>query len=121
MATSPLRDDPVLDVPQWSASMTSDANVIAFPGPVIGSEGLAGSKTMFRRYGKRMFDIALAVPILLLTLPVIFAAAIAVLATSGWPIFYVAECEGNDGRPLHTWKLRTMVKDTDAVLALWRA
>ena len=120
MPTSPLLDDPAYDVPRWSAAGVADANVIALPGPAIGSEGLAGSQTFFRRYGKRAMDIILAVPILLLAIPIIAIAAIAVLVTSGWPILYGAQRQGKDGRPLRMWKLRTMVKDADEILARWR-
>ena len=65
-------------------------------------------------------DIMLAVTILLLTIPFITIAAIAVLVTSGWPFLYRAERRGKDGRRLRMWKLRTMVKDADDILAQWR-
>ncbi len=120
MPTSPLLDDPAYDVPRLSAAGAADANVIAFPGPAIGSAGLLGSQTFFRRYGKRAMDIILAVPILLLAIPIITITAIAVLVTSGWPILYGAERQGKDGRLLRMWKLRTMVKDADEILARWR-
>lgn len=120
MPTSPLLDDPANDVPRWRVAGVADANVIAMPGPAIGSGGLAGSQTFFRRYGKRAMDIILAVPILVLAIPIIAIAAIAVLVTSGWPILYGAQRQGQDGRPLRMWKLRTMVKDADEILARWR-
>ena len=120
MATSPLLDEPAYDVPRWSAPGVANANVIPMPGPAIGSEGLAGSQTFFRRYGKRAMDIILAVPILLLVSPIILLAAFAVLVTSGWPVFYGADRQGSGGRQLRVWKLRTMVRDADDIFARWK-
>lgn len=120
MPTSPLRDDPAYDVPRWSTPPVAGANVIPIPGPAIGSGGLAGSQTFFRRHGKRAMDIVLAVPILLLASPIIVLAAIAVLVTSGWPVFYGADRQGNGGRQLRVWKLRTMVRDADEIFARWK-
>ena len=120
MATSPLLDEPAYDVPRWSAPGVANANVIPMPGPAIGSEGLAGSQTFFRRYGKRAMDIILAVPILLLVSPIILLAAFAVLVTSGWPVFYGADRQGSGGRQLRVWKLRTMVRDANDIFARWK-
>ncbi len=120
MPTSPLRKEPAYDVPRWSATGVADANVIPFPGPAVGPEGLPGSQTFFRRYGKRAMDIALAVPLLLLVSPIIVLAVFAVLVTSGWPAFYGADRQANGGRQFRMWKLRTMVKDADEILVRWR-
>ncbi len=120
MSTSPLLDDPVHDVPRWSTPRVAGANVIPIPGPAIGSEGLAGSQTFFRRYGKRAMDIILAVPLLLLVSPIILLTALVVLLTSGWPVFYGANRQGSGGRQLRAWKLRTMVKDADDIFTRWK-
>lgn len=120
MPTSPLLEDTAFDAPRWSAPTDSGAKVIPFPGPDVSSAGLAGSQTFFRRYGKRAMDITLAVPLLVLVSPIIVVAAIAVLVTSGWPIFYGANRQGSGGRRLRVWKLRTMVRDADDVFARWR-
>lgn len=120
MPASPLRDDPVHDVPRWSAPGLAGATVIPIPGPALGSEGLAGSQTFFRRYGKRAMDIILAVPLLLLVSPIILLTALVVLVTSGWPVFYGANRQGSGGRQLRVWKLRTMVKDADDIFTRWK-
>lgn len=120
MPTSPLLDDTAFDAPRWSAPAVAGANVIPMSGPAIGSAGLAGSQTFFRRYGKRAMDLILAVPLFVLLSPIIVLAAIAVLVTSGWPVFYGANRQGSAGRRLRVWKLRTMVKDADDVFAHWR-
>lgn len=120
MPPSPLLDDPAYDAPGWGAARVAEAKVIPFPGPAISAEGLVGSRTFFRRYGKRAMDIILAVPLLLLVSPIIGIAAIAVLVTSGWPVFYGADRQGKGGRQLRMWKLRTMVRDADEILARWR-
>lgn len=57
---------------------------------------------------KRIFDIIGATLLLLLTLPVILAAACAVLLTSGPPVFYAQVRAGARGRAFRMWKFRTM-------------
>lgn len=73
----------------------------------------------YRSRGKRALDVLLAVPLVILILPAVIAAAGVVLLTSGWPVFYASERVGKDGRPFRVWKLRTMQKDADRVLAAW--
>ena len=76
--------------------------------------------SFYRRHGKRMLDVALGLALLALLLPLIAALAIAVLLTSGWPIFYGSQRVGLDGRHFQMWKFRTMVHDADAVFERWK-
>jgi exopolysaccharide biosynthesis polyprenyl glycosylphosphotransferase len=70
---------------------------------------------------KRVFDVAASAAMLILSLPILLAAALAVAATSRGGVLYRQERVGKDGRPFQLWKLRTMRRgaevETGAVLA----
>ncbi len=68
------------------------------------------------RYGKRLFDLAFGLVLLFLALPIIAVSALAVLVTSGWPVFYRTRRLGRGGKPFTMWKLRTMLVDADDTL-----
>ena len=76
-------------------------------------------RSLYRRFGKRTVDALLGLTLLLLAAPIILVLALVVGATSGFPPFYAATRVGKDGRPFRMWKLRSMVKDADAVLQRW--
>lgn len=58
--------------------------------------------------GKRALDIAIAVPLFVLTLPVQAVAALAILATMGPPVLFAQERPGLGGKPFVMRKFRTM-------------
>ncbi|MBN9426429.1 MAG: TIGR03013 family PEP-CTERM/XrtA system glycosyltransferase [Burkholderiales bacterium] len=62
---------------------------------------------------KRSFDVLVSVALLILTLPILLAAMVAVLIDGGRPIFYRQERVGQGGRPFTIFKLRTMVQDAE--------
>ncbi|MFZ3005167.1 MAG: sugar transferase [Phenylobacterium sp.] len=57
---------------------------------------------------KRLMDIAMVVFILPMALPIILLSSLAVLLTTGRPIFFLQERVGLGGVPFRMWKLRTM-------------
>lgn len=57
---------------------------------------------------KRIIDIAGAVILLPIALPIILVSAVAIVVTSGWPAVFIQERVGFGGRPFRMWKLRTM-------------
>ena len=63
----------------------------------------------YRRYGKRAFDLGLAVTGLVLLSPLLGLCVLAVKLTSRGPVFYVQERIGRDGVPFPFIKFRTMV------------
>ncbi|HEY8173622.1 MAG TPA: sugar transferase [Dehalococcoidia bacterium] len=69
--------------------------------------------------GKRALDVAICAMLLVLLLPLIAAVALAVLLTSGWPIFFGSARVGRGGATFRMWKFRTMVRDAEAELARW--
>lgn len=66
---------------------------------------------------KRFLDILLLIPIALIAFPVITLAALATLIANPGNPFYAQEREGYRGKRIRVWKLRTMCKDGDKVLA----
>ena len=65
---------------------------------------------------KRMFDIVVALIVLVLTSPLFLLAGLATLLDSGRPIFFRQTRGGERGRPFRMLKLRTMVRDAEARL-----
>jgi exopolysaccharide biosynthesis polyprenyl glycosylphosphotransferase len=69
--------------------------------------------TRSSRLLKRAMDIVIALPLLLLTLPVMAIAALAVKLTSRGPTFYGQERIGRGGRRFRMHKFRTMIQDAE--------
>jgi exopolysaccharide biosynthesis polyprenyl glycosylphosphotransferase len=65
------------------------------------------------KFLKAAFDRLGAAAILLVTVPVMVACAIAVKASSRGPVFYRAERIGLNNAPFQMWKFRTMVDGAD--------
>lgn len=57
---------------------------------------------------KRIIDIVGALVLAPVALPVTLLGGLAVLVSSGWPIFFVQDRVGLGGEPFRMWKLRTM-------------
>ena len=68
--------------------------------------------TLFNRV-TRIADVFLAAAMLIVSLPLLLPAALAVLLSSGWPIFYSQERLGQFGRSFVMVKLRTMRIDAE--------
>ena len=64
---------------------------------------------MYRRFGKRVFDLLLAVLALVVLSPLLCLIALLVRLTSSGPVFYVQERIGKDAVPFRLIKFRTMV------------
>jgi len=63
---------------------------------------------------RRLFDLAIAVPALILLSPVMLAIALAIVIDSGAPIFYRQTRVGKHGREFAIIKFRTMRPDAEA-------
>jgi undecaprenyl phosphate N,N'-diacetylbacillosamine 1-phosphate transferase len=72
------------------------------------SENGADCGGFYRRYGKRMLDIILSVPALIVLLPLFLVLAIAVRLDSPGPVFYWQERLGLRGKIFRAVKFRTM-------------
>jgi lipopolysaccharide/colanic/teichoic acid biosynthesis glycosyltransferase len=59
--------------------------------------------------GKRIMDIAIAIPVVLILSPLLLLVAAAVAAADGRPVLYLGTRVGQHGRPFQLFKFRTMV------------
>ena len=65
---------------------------------------------------KRSFDLVFAITLMILLSPVFIGIAIAVLISSGWPIFYSQKRVGLNGKTFKFYKFRSMIKDADKIV-----
>ena len=70
---------------------------------------------------KRVLDLLLLVPALVVAVPVVALCALAVTLVSPGNPFFAQRREGKSGEPLRVWKLRTMRRDADAYLEAYLA
>jgi lipopolysaccharide/colanic/teichoic acid biosynthesis glycosyltransferase len=73
---------------------------------------------MYRAFGKRLFDLLLAVPALIFLFPVLLVIGGAVGISCGFPVIYRQRRPGLHGRPFTIYKFRTMNNARDARGAL---
>jgi exopolysaccharide production protein ExoY len=79
---------------------------------------LSGSAAKIeQRLGQRALDLLVALPLLVLLAPVMGLIALSVWINDGGPVFYGQMRIGRHGRTFRCWKFRSMVTDSDAVLA----
>ncbi len=72
--------------------------------------------TFYRRIGKRILDLALGVPLLLLAAPFIGIAWASIRLTSPGPGFFYQDRVGRHGRLFPCYKLRSMYVDQDRLI-----
>ena len=63
---------------------------------------------LYRRIGKRIFDIVLSLILLFLTFPVLLVCSILVRLTMGSPVFFIQKRPGRNEKIFSLIKLRTM-------------
>ena len=71
--------------------------------------------------GKRLFDLACAAPLALVTLPLMTCIAVAIRLSSPGPVLFRQRRIGVNGRPFTLVKFRSMVPDAEARLEALRA
>lgn len=69
----------------------------------------ASEQSFYARWGKRTFDLALAIPALVVLSPLLLLCALAVKLDSPGPILYRQERIGRGKRPFQLLKFRSMV------------
>jgi len=63
---------------------------------------------------KRLFDLAIVIPSLILFVPLFFFIAIVIKLETKGPVFFRQERMGKGGKPFYIFKFRTMVVDAEA-------
>jgi len=104
------------DLSVWNESLgfvydTGMSGFVATPKPAM---ALALNGT-YARKGKRVLDVVLASVAVVLAFPAFLLLALALWAESGNPFFF-QERLGQNGRRFRMLKLRSMVRDADALL-----
>lgn len=66
---------------------------------------------MYRKFGKRMFDLTLSIPALLLLLPLLLMIALGTWVALGAPVLFLQKRPGVNGRPFRLIKFRTMTHE----------
>jgi Undecaprenyl-phosphate galactose phosphotransferase WbaP len=92
------------------------ANLWARPRPVgvyLALEVPHARHNAVNRRVKRAFDLALTLPVMLVAGPVIGIAALLVKVFSPGPAFFRQEREGEDGKVVRVYKIRTMVPNAE--------
>jgi sugar transferase (PEP-CTERM system associated) len=89
------------------------------PGWLVFSDGFRSSR--FMDATKRAFDVAVSIAILVVTLPILLATAIAIRLEDGGPILYSQERVGRYGRPFKLYKFRSMGVDAEKNGQQWAA
>ena len=68
-----------------------------------------------RLRGKRLLDLSLAIPAIVITSPIVAISAALIRATSPGPALFVQTRVGKEGKPFRCYKLRTMFTDSPSV------
>lgn len=65
------------------------------------------------KLSKRIFDLSLTIPGVIILSPLFGAIALAIKLQDGGPVFFRQERIGYKGRPFRIWKFRTMIVDAE--------
>jgi exopolysaccharide production protein ExoY len=102
-----------------ATDVLSPAPVLLTPGQLLALEEASEdgvTDSVYTRFGKRLFDIALVVVAAPLWLPLYALVALALLISQGRPIHYRQDRVGRGGRDFLIIKFRTMRSNADAEL-----
>ena len=102
---------------QASRARKVEKAMVSDRAPVVPEMPSTVGLNLVERAGKRLFDLASVVVILILFWWVIIGVAVAVRLTTGSPVIYGHWRIGRDGRGFKCYKFRSMVANADEVLA----
>jgi sugar transferase EpsL len=68
---------------------------------------------MYNQFGKRLLDLALAIPAVIMLFPALVVIAILVRITLGSPVLFRQQRAGLNGQPFTVFKFRTMTNARD--------
>lgn len=90
-------------------------------GPYVSIETSHARFNSNQRILKRALDVAISLPALIVSAPIILIAGIAIYVADPGPIFFSQTREGRRGKPIKIYKLRSMVQGAEAKLARYLA
>ncbi|MEE9380519.1 MAG: sugar transferase [Hyphomonadaceae bacterium] len=95
---------------------TTQASLVTAAGITAeGEEGL-GAPYANPSWGKRLFDLAVAIPVFLFVIPLVIVIALAVKLSDGGQVVFSHRRRGQNGRMFNCYKFRSMVPDADVRL-----
>ncbi|MCV9947191.1 exopolysaccharide biosynthesis UDP-galactose-lipid carrier transferase [Rhizobium sp. WYCCWR 11279] len=97
------------DTPSLKVSGLRPADV----GGEIGIRLATGENSVNSDLVRRILDLAIAIPAMIVVAPFIAFAAAAIYAIDPGPVFFRHTREGRSGKPVHVLKLRTMYQDAE--------
>lgn len=86
-------------------------------GPYLSIETRHARFSWHQRLLKRALDISIALPALILSLPILLLAALGIYIANPGPVFFSQTREGRGGKPIRIYKLRSMVVGAEQKLA----
>ena len=96
------------DYSTWQHDETAEYRVHTTGNADFRSDTLWPPLTRSQRFGKRSFDVAVSLSLLLFLLPFLVLISLAVTIDSGWPLFFRQKRGGLGGKPFSIMKFRTM-------------
>lgn len=99
------------DLPDLRVSGLNPADLGGAVGLWLGRSTHGGTGAV-----KRAIDLAIAIPALIVSAPVVLLAAAAIWIADPGPVHYIQEREGFRGAKLRVFKLRTMYRDAESRL-----
>jgi Undecaprenyl-phosphate galactose phosphotransferase WbaP len=90
-------------------------------GPYVSIETSHARFNTKQRFLKRALDIAISLPALIVSAPILLLAGMAIYIADPGPIFFSQTREGRRGKPINIYKLRSMVQGAEAKLARYLA
>jgi len=69
----------------------------------------------YGKYGKRIFDLVLAIPSIVILSPIFLLCAVLIKIETSGPVFFTHERIGRGWKPFRLYKFRTMVKDASRI------
>jgi exopolysaccharide biosynthesis polyprenyl glycosylphosphotransferase len=102
-------------IPDYFALALNQAAVLEFAGlPMIDLRAPALNE--YQRMTKRLFDLMVTFPLIILATPIYALIAIAIKLDSPGPVFYHSQRVGENGRTFQMFKFRSMILDADKKL-----
>ena len=110
----------IIELPSFLERETGKVRLdVLNPSWIIFGEGFRASQV--ERWLERGFDLVASSVLLLLGLPLMFAATIAIMIEDGWqaPVLYRQRRVGQHGRVFDVFKFRSMSEDAESTGATW--